>query len=74
MQHPCYIWDRVFKNGQSKICGRQALKNLKGYDLLKQSITLQLFKGCLPQILLGPFLNTLSHPYLLPFKIKGREL
>ena len=30
-------WDKVFKNGPSKI-----------------------FKGCLPQISLGPFLNTLS--------------
>ena len=25
-----------------------------------QTISLQIFKGCLPQILLGPFLNTLS--------------
>ena len=41
--------DKVFKNGPSKICGRQPLKKLKGF-----------FKGCLPQILLGPFLNTLS--------------
>ena len=23
------IWDKVFKNGSSKICGRQPLKNLK---------------------------------------------
>ena len=23
------IWDKVFKNGPSKICGRQLLKNLK---------------------------------------------
>ena len=74
MQHPCYIWDRVFENGQSKICGRQPLKDLKGYRLLQQTISFQLFKGCLPQNLLGPFLNTLSHPYLLPFKIKGRIL
>ena len=29
------IWDRVFKNGSSKICGKQPLKNLKGYGLLK---------------------------------------
>ena len=28
---------------------------------LKQTISLQNFKGCLPQILLGSFLNTLSH-------------
>ena len=32
------IWDRVFKNGPSKI-----------------------FKSCLPQTLLSPFLNALSH-------------
>ena len=29
------IWDEVFKNGPSKICGRQPLKNLKGYGLSK---------------------------------------
>ena len=27
------IWDKVFKNGPSKICGRQPLKNLKEYGL-----------------------------------------
>ena len=30
-----YIWNKVFKNGPSKICGRQLLKNLKGYGLPK---------------------------------------
>ena len=29
-----YIWDKVFKNGPSKFCGRQRLKNLHGYGLL----------------------------------------
>ena len=29
-------WDKVFKNGPSKICGRQPLKSLKGYVLLRQ--------------------------------------
>ena len=29
-------WDKVFKSGPSKICGRQPLKNLKGCGLLKQ--------------------------------------
>ena len=28
-----YILDKVFKNGSSRICGRQPLKNLKGYGL-----------------------------------------
>ena len=36
-------WDKVFKNGPSKICGRQPLENLKWYDLLKQTICLQRF-------------------------------
>ena len=52
------VWEKVLKNGPSKICGRQPLKDLKGHGLLKQTISLQ---GCLPQILLGPILNTLSH-------------
>ena len=38
-----YKWDKVFKNGPSKICGRQLLKCLKGSGLLKQTISLQIF-------------------------------
>ena len=30
-----FKWEKVFKNGPSKICERQPLKNLKGYGLLK---------------------------------------
>ena len=38
VQHqPIAIWVQVFKNGPSKICGRQPLKNLK------QTISLQIF-------------------------------
>ena len=33
-----YMWVKVFKYGQSKICVRQPLKNLKEYGLLKQTI------------------------------------
>ena len=40
---PHTIWDKVFKSGPSKICGRQCLKNLKGYGLLK-------IKGRAPEI------------------------
>ena len=36
-------WDKVFKNGPSKIFGRQPLKNLKEYGLLKQTILLETF-------------------------------
>ena len=47
------IWDKVWtknelKNGPSKICGK--------FEGPSKS-----FKGYLPQILLGSFLNTLSH-------------
>ena len=51
----------VFKNGPSKICGRQPLKNLKGYGLPKQTYSFKFFMGFLPPILLGPFLNALYH-------------
>ena len=30
------IREKVFKSGLSKFCGRQPLKHLKGYGLLKQ--------------------------------------
>ena len=74
--HTCHIkfhlvsWEIVFiklvkvvcKNRPSKICGWQPLKKLKWYGLPKQTISLhfKFFKDCLPQILLGPFLNTLT--------------
>ena len=32
-------WDKVFKNGSRQICGRRPLKNLRGYGLLKQTIS-----------------------------------
>ena len=43
----------------SKICERQPLKNLK--VCLNRSYPFKFFEGCLPQVLLGPFLNTLSN-------------
>ena len=53
----------------SEICGRQPLKILR----FKQNILVQIFKGCLPQISLGPFLNSFkkglgSDPFLQAFK------
>ena len=33
------ICDKVFKNEPGKICGREPLKNLKGYGLLKQVLS-----------------------------------
>ena len=42
-----YIWDKVFKRGLSKFCGRQPLKNLKGYGLLKHFNTWQILSWIL---------------------------
>ena len=63
------IWVKVFKNGSSKSYCRQPLKNLKWYGLPCYNITWIYFKCCLPQILLGPFLNTLTHIFWF-FKMK----
>ena len=65
-----YRWDKVLKNGPvkfytSKICGRQSLKNLKWYGHLSTPYRFKFFKGCLPQILLGLFLDTLSQVIFL---------
>ena len=51
------IRDKVFKNGPSKICGRQPLKNLG------RPYPFNFFKGCIPQILLDPFFKVFF-PYI----------
>ena len=64
---------KVFKNGPSKICGRQPLKNLGDMVRLRK-----FFKGCLPQIFFGPFLNTLTHIFfeqaLIVFETMYQEM
>ena len=41
---------------------KTAFKNFEGVlSALGRPYFFKLFKSCLPQILLGPFLNTLSH-------------
>ena len=37
------LWVKIFKNGPSKICGRQPLKNLKWYGLPKQNTLTPMF-------------------------------
>ena len=32
-------WKEEFKSGLSKFCGKQPLKNMKGYGVLKQTIS-----------------------------------
>ena len=53
-----YKWDKVFKNGPSKTCGRQPLKNLIWFCPSRPYIS-KFLKDRFPQVLLGPFLNTL---------------
>ena len=50
------IWDKVFKSGPTKICGRQPLKLLKGYGLFKQTISLHIPSN---------FLKAVSHKFYL---------
>ena len=40
------IWDKLFKNEPKKICGRQPLKNLKGYGLSKDFLANFKFQSC----------------------------
>ena len=47
-----YIWVKAFKNGPSKVYGRQPLKKFEVIWSTKAD-HFKLFKGCLPQILLG---------------------
>ena len=53
-------WVKVFKNGTSKICGRQLLKIWIDIVCLDKPYQFKFLKGFYPQILLGPFLNTLT--------------
>ena len=56
------IWGKVFKSGPSKICGRQPFKKFeKGIVCLGRPYPFKFFKGCLPQILFGSLLSTLSY-------------
>ena len=59
-QMSTYIWYKVFNNGPSKICGKQ-LFMWKTKFCLSWPYSFKFSKGCLPQILLDAFLNTLSH-------------
>ena len=44
-QHLSNIWDKVFKNGLSKIYVRLPLTKLQWYGLFEQTISLQICKG-----------------------------
>ena len=54
-----FSWSLTDGTNYSKILFK-SLKKLKGYCCLSKPYPSKFFKGCLPQILLGPSLNTLS--------------
>ena len=60
LQHIGYI---QFYMRQSKFCLRQPLKNFKDIVNLRRLYPFKFFKGCLPQNLLSPLLNTLPYTY-----------
>ena len=41
--HATHIWDKVFKRGLGRFCGRQSLKNLKRYGLLPSNFLKAVF-------------------------------
>ena len=57
-----YWWKlvKVFKNRPSKICGRQLSKNLEWYVYIGRPYYFKIIKGCVLQVLLVPFLYTLT--------------
>ena len=48
------------QDGPRNICGRKPLTSFKWYGLLRWTTSIQVFKGCLPQILLDPFMIVLN--------------
>ena len=59
-------WDKIFKNGQSKTCGKRSLKFWGGMVCLKQNIPLQIFlKAVFHEFYLihSTWSNPLSHMF-----------
>ena len=56
------FWVKIFKNGPSNTCGRQPFKK---FEVMWSAIQTKFFKGCLPKISLGPFLNDVTHLYVI---------
>ena len=59
-----FMFDKVFKMDQVKFVKDSLYKIWKNVVCLSRPYPFKLFKGYLTQILLGPFLNTLSHAYI----------
>ena len=62
---------RYFVMNFAKIFRTLFLQNIFEWLFLQIPYHFKLFKGCLPQVLLGPFLNTLTHK-ILEFYLFGK--
>ena len=62
------VCDKVFKNGPSKTCGGQPLKNLKGYSLLQASFTWSILEYFVPYVFTLHDVCWLSQPSCLVFE------
>ena len=60
IENPLGKWDKLFKYGLSKICGRQPLQIWSDMVYSNRPYHFKYFEGYLQQILLNPCLNTLS--------------
>ena len=68
------MWDKVYKNGLSKICGRQPLKDLKGYRLLKADGNLSNFLKAVFQNIYLVHSWILCVTYLETFKLPSGNI
>ena len=57
-----HVWRKYSSTYGSRYSRMDQVKFVE--DSLSRPCPFRFFKGCLPQILLGPFLNTLSHMFL----------
>ena len=66
-----YKWHKVFKNGPSNIFGIQPLKDLNHTVCFNRP---KFFKACIPQILLGVFLNKLFQTHSFTCVLQKKTL
>ena len=69
-----YKWDIVFKNGPSKTCGIEPLKDFNDMISFNRSYRCKFCKGCIPQILPYQFLNTLFQMHSFTYALQKKTL
>ena len=71
-----FIWGKVLNNEPSKICKRQPLKNLRGYDLpeVEERLSSTNFTWLILEYFV-PYFSLVSQPYSIkcPFFVDNRK-